>query len=113
MNHGRDVELDQLLVERIPQAIGEWQPIPITPGRIGIEVAADETELLDAARQLADAALRIDAGRLRQLTDADEILRIELGQAVDQLVRYLRPFEADAFIADMVGHAGGPRREDR
>src|SRR5262249_43686024 len=69
--------------------------------------------LLDAALELADAGLRIDAGRLRQLAHADEVLRIEPAHAVDQLVRDLRPFEADAGVADVVRHAGRARREDR
>src|SRR5260370_7235883 len=80
---------------------------------MGIEIAADETELADAAFELADAALRIDTGRLRQLAYADEVVRIKRGEPVDQFVRYLRPFEAHAFVADMVRHAGRARREDR
>src|SRR5262249_18805837 len=80
---------------------------------IGIEVAADEAIFLDAALELADAAFRIDAGRLRQLAHADEVLRIEPAHPVHQLVRDLRPLEADAFVADVVRHAGRARREDR
>ena len=81
-------------------------------GRIGIEIAADEAEFLDAAFELADAGLRIDAGRLRQLAHADEIVRIEVADAVDQLVADLRPHQADAGIADVMGHAHRARRKD-
>src|SRR5712691_9561799 len=81
--------------------------------RIGIEIAADETELVDAAFELPNAVLRIDSGRLRQLADTDEVVRVKPGEAVDQFVRYLRPFKAHAFVADMVRHAGRARREDR
>jgi hypothetical protein len=49
---------------------------------------------------------------LRQLADADEILRIERADTMDEVVADLRPFEADAFVADMVAHAGGARREN-
>ena len=32
---------------------------------------------------------------------------------MDEIVADLRPFEADAFVADVMAHAGGARREDR
>jgi hypothetical protein len=53
------------------------------------------------------------SGRLRQLAHADEVLRIERYDAGDQIVADLRPFEADALVADVMAHAGGARREDR
>ena len=59
------------------------------------------------------AVLRRHARRLRQLAHADEVLRIERADAMDQIVADLRPFEADALVADMMPHAGGTRREDR
>ena len=51
--------------------------------RIGIEIAADEIELADAALELADAIPRRHARRLRQLADADEILREKLAYAAE------------------------------
>src|SRR5258708_19710862 len=76
-------------------------------------MAAAGADGVEAAFELADAALRIDTGRLRQLAYADEVVRVKPGEAVDQFVRHLRPFEAHAFVADMVRHAGRARREDR
>src|SRR5258708_10287086 len=76
-------------------------------------MAAAGADGVEAAFELADAALRIDSGRLRQLGYADEVVRVKCGEAVDQFVRYLRPFEAQAFVADMVRHVGCARREDR
>src|SRR5258708_24644246 len=76
-------------------------------------MAAAGADGVEAAFELADAALRIDSGRLRQLGYADEVVRVKRGEAVDQFVRYLRPFEAHAFVADMGRHAGRARREDR
>ena len=113
VDHRRHVELDHLLVERIPPFVGQRRRIEVAAGRIGIEIAADEAQLLDAALEFADRVLRRHARRLRQLADADEILRIQRADAVDQVVADLRPFEADALVADVMPHAGGARREDR
>ena len=52
-------------------------------------------------------------GDCGKLADADEVLRIERDDAVDQVVADLGPFAADALVADVVAHAGGARREDR
>ena len=49
---------------------------------------------------------------LRQLSDADEIVRQQRADAVDQVVGNPRPFDADRFGANMVRHAGSARRED-
>src|SRR3954468_20453651 len=38
---------------------------------------------------------------------------MERDRARYQVIANLRPFQTDAFVADMVAHAGGPRREDR
>ena len=76
VDHRRHVELDHLLVERIPPLVGHRRRVEIAAGRIGIEVAADEAHL-DAALELGDGVLRRHARRLRQLADADEVLRIE------------------------------------
>jgi hypothetical protein len=53
VNHRRHVELDHLLVERIPPLVGQRRGIEISTGRVGVEVAADEPHL-HAALQLAD-----------------------------------------------------------
>ena len=45
VDHRRHVELDHLLVDRVPVAIGERRPGPHAAARIGVEVAADEAEL--------------------------------------------------------------------
>jgi hypothetical protein len=50
---------------------------------------------------------------LRQLAHADEILRVERADAMDQIVADLRPFQAHALVADVMAHAGSARREDR
>ena len=113
MDHRRDVELDHLLVDRIPEAVGERRVGPEAAGRVRVEVAADEAELVHAALELVAAVRRRDARRLRQLADADEVLRVELRQAVDGVVAEDRPLAAGVGGADVVGHAAGPRREDR
>ena len=76
----RDVELAQLLVERIPVAVAERRRfLPGVLVRIGIEQAADEAELLDAAFELRQRLLDRRAGGLRQARDAEELVRIESG----------------------------------
>ena len=45
--------------------------------------------------------------------DADEVLRIELADAVDQVVAVLGPVQARRRIADVMRHGRGARREDR
>ena len=77
VDHRRHVELDHLLVERIPLAVGQRRVGPVAARRIGVQVAADEAELLDAALELGDAVRGRDAGRLRQLADADEVLGVQ------------------------------------
>ena len=53
VDHRRHVELDHLFVERIPVLVGERRRGPVAAGRIGVQVAADEPELVDAALELA------------------------------------------------------------
>src|SRR5215475_4341650 len=47
-----------------------------------------------------------------QLAHADEIVRIERADAMDEVVADLRPYAAGLRRADVVRHAGGARRED-
>ena len=67
---------------------------------------------IDAALQLADAVRGRDSGRLRQLADRGEIIRVERAHAIDQIVADLGPIQAGGRSADVVGHRGGARRED-
>src|SRR5213594_1961367 len=113
VDHRRHVELDHLLVERIPPLVGQRRVLPVAPRRIGIQVAADEAELLDAALELGNAVGRRHPRRLRELAHADEVLGKERAHAMDQVVAHLRPVQARGRVADVVPHAGGPRREDR
>ena len=53
VDHRRHVELDHLFVERIPLPVGQRRRGPVAARRIGVQVAADEAELVDAALELA------------------------------------------------------------
>ena len=86
---------------------------PVSARRIRIQIAADEPELVDAALELGDAVGQRIARRLRQLADADEVLREQLTDAMDQVVAVPRPVEAGARIADVMRHRRRARREDR
>src|SRR5262249_1155185 len=104
MDHRRYVELDHLLVERIPPLVGERRRVEVAAGGIRIEVAADEAELLDAALKLLDRRGRRLALCLRQLADADEVFREQRADSMDQVVADLRPFEAYREVPDVVTH---------
>jgi len=54
--------------------------------RVRVQIAADEAELGDAAFELVDGFRDRDAGRLRQLAGADEVLGIEVDDPPDQVV---------------------------
>ena len=61
MDHRRHVELDHLLVERIPLAVGQRRVGPVAARRIGIQVAADEARVRSRsapARRCSCAARR-------------------------------------------------------
>ena len=112
VHHRRHVKLHHLFIKFVPPPIGQRRCGPIPARRIRIEIAADKTELLHAALQLPDAAVRRNAWRLRQLAHADEIVRIERADAIDHLVAQLRPGQAHVVIADVMAHAHGTRGED-
>ena len=57
VHHRGHVELHHLLVELVPPAVGERRCGPVAAGRVGVEIAADEPELRDAALKLLDAAV--------------------------------------------------------
>src|SRR5436309_229139 len=59
---------------------------------------------------LGDAAVAAPVVRDRA---AAEVMGKERGPAMDQVVAHLRPVQARGRVADVVPHAGGPRREDR
>src|SRR6185437_1411416 len=83
----------------------------MSAARIGVEIAADETELQNAAAQLRDRTGQRGARKLRQLTDADEVLREELHHPRNQVVVELRPGDGNLFVPQMVSHGRGARRK--
>ncbi len=113
MHHGRHVELHHFFVQRIPMPIGQRRRCPMAPGRIRIQIAADESQILDAALEFRGAVDRRGRRRLRQLTDPDEVVRIQGNDAMDQVIAALRPAAAGRLIADVVRHGGRARRKDR
>ena len=113
VHHRRHVELAELFVHRVPPLVGQRRLGEFPARRIGIEIAADEAEFVHAAFELGNHAARIDARRLRQLADADEVLRVQLADAMDQLVAMLGPVPAGGLVADVMPHGAGARREDR
>src|SRR5262245_43109199 len=112
VHHGWHVEFHHLFVELVPPPVGQRRRGPVAARRIGIEVAAHETEFLHAAFELSDATIRGYARRLRQLAYADEVVGIERADAVDHLIAQLRPSQAHVVIADVMTHAHGARRKD-
>jgi hypothetical protein len=113
VDHRRHVELDELLVKGIPAPIRERRRRPAAAGRIGIEIAADEPEFVDAAFQFGDAIRQRVARRLRQLAHADEVRGKKSAHAVDQIVAVARPGKAGSRVADVVCHRRRARRKDR
>ncbi len=59
MDHGRHIELDHLLEERIPVSVVERRRREVATGRVRVQIAADKTHI-DAALQLGDRALQSD-----------------------------------------------------
>src|SRR5687768_15007119 len=80
--------------------------------RIRIEVASDKSKFIDAALELRNRILRRNSRALRQLAHRDEVLRIEIADAIDQIIAVLGPVLAGGFISDVVAHHGSPRRKD-
>src|ERR1035437_7937752 len=66
VDHGGDVELHHLLVDRVPLSVRQRRRGPVPARRVRIEVDADATILLDAFLQLRNAGLGVYARRLRQ-----------------------------------------------
>ena len=113
VHHGGHVELDHLFVQGIPAPVGQGRRGPVATRRVGIQIAADEAQLVDRPLELRDAGARRHARRLRKLAHADEVAGVQGAHAVNQVVALLGPMEARGGVADMMGHRRGPRRKDR
>src|SRR5262249_5897368 len=100
-------------VERMRPVVGERRILPVASGWIGIQVAADEAVLLHAALELGNARRRRHARRLRQLADADEVVRVERAAAMHQLVADLAPDAARLGVADVMRHRARARWKGR
>src|SRR5688572_32546686 len=88
MNVARDIELDHLLVERIPEAIAERRRLDAAAlTRIRIEQTSDEALLLHALLEIGNNRFRADARRQRQPADTAEGIRIQLDLPGDDVVR--------------------------
>ena len=112
VDHRGHVELHHLLVEGIPPAVAQGRVGPVAAARVRVQVAADEAELVDTTFQLPDAGGGRHAGGLRKLGDAGEILGVEPGDPVDEVVAVLGPGDAGGFVAEVVAHPARTRRED-
>jgi hypothetical protein len=112
VDHCRDVELHQRLVKGIPIGVGQRLRRPEAAGRIGVEVAAHEPEVLNAPAELGDRVVERAARGLRQLADADEVLGKEADHPMDQVVAGTRPGQRGRRVADVMLHAGCPGREE-
>ena len=104
VQHGCGIELLKLLVERIPGLVAERRPGPEPAGWIGVQIAPDEAELLDAALELLGTLPGTHTGRLRQRAHANEAVGIQLHRPVDQIVVDLRPVPADERVAEVMPH---------
>ena len=59
VDHRRHVELDHLLVDRVPVAIGERRPVPPAAAGVGVQVAADEAQFVHAALEFLDRSVEV------------------------------------------------------
>src|SRR5690606_3798363 len=108
-----DIELAQLLVERIPVSIAERRRLHTAVlVRIGIQQAALEAELRDAPLELGKRVVDRRAGDLRKARHADELVRHQLAASVDQIVRDLGPVVHDGRGPLRVHHLKRPRRDE-
>src|SRR5579863_2155156 len=112
VDHRRDVEIDHLLVDRVPMTIRQRWRGPVSAGGVGIEVDADEAVLFDAFFKLGNAGRWIDAGRLRQHRRTGEIVGEQLADAPAQLVANRSPRRRHLEVADVMGHEACARAED-
>ena len=113
VDHGRHVEFTHRFPQRPPVAVVQGRAGPEPAGRIGVDVAADEPHLLDAASEFGHRIVEAGPRRLGQLADGSEVLGKEIAHPPDQIVLVLRPELGGVLVADVVGHPRGPGREDR
>ena len=106
------VELDELLIERIPIAVAHARRFlaRILIG-VGIDQAADEAELFDAALKLGQHDVDRLARELRQHQHAGEAFGIELHRAVDDVVAFLMEPLDDLARTLAVHHLERARRQ--
>ena len=67
---------------------------------------------VDAPLQLADAGGGRHPGGLRELGDAGEVVGVELGDSVDEIVAVLGPGDTGGLVADVMAHPARAGRED-
>src|SRR5579871_5633133 len=90
MQHRRNIELAELLIKRIPIAIAQaWRLDAAILERIGVDEAADEAELLDAALEFRQSDGDRLSRNLRQHADAGKAVGEHLHLAVDDVMRFL------------------------
>ena len=112
MNVARDVELAELLVERIPVAIAHRRRLDSAVlERIRVDQRADEAELGDAAFELRDRIVHRLGGDLRQRSDADEPIRPDPALLMGNVIAFLGEHHDDLGRALRVHHLIRPRRE--
>ena len=112
MHHRRHIQLHHLFVQWIPPLIGERRRIPMTAGRVRIQIAADEAKFVDAALKFPSAVFGLHSRRLRQHANSREVVRIKRADAMNEIVAEPRPLQAGLFVADVVRHGGGARRKN-
>src|SRR5262249_25289337 len=98
---------------RIPILVRQRRSRPVASRRIGIQIAADEAQFMNAPFEFCNRIFRGYTGRLRQLANAYKILRVEGTHSIDQIIAVLGPVAADRFIADVMAHGRSTRRKNR
>src|SRR5207237_9945056 len=111
--HFGHVEVHHFLVERIPVFVGKRWSCPVPSRWIGIEIASDETQLIDTPLEFGNRIRDRNALRLRKLAYTDKILRIQLAYAMDEIVAVLRPVAARGLVSNVMTHTRCERRKNR
>ena len=113
VDHGRDVVLDHLFVDRVPVAVRQRRAGPVAAGRIGVQVDADVAIFLHALFEFGNAGARINARALRQHGHRHKVVREQLADAVAQLVADGGPGGRNIEVANVVRHEAGARGKQR